>query len=94
MQALMDRLEAKLDKLDEKLDRVVVTQAKHEVTLEGQAKVLVEHMRRTELAENRLIPIEKHVTVIHGGLRAVGAAATIASAIMGLLKLLQLVKGI
>lgn len=76
------RLDDKIDKLDEKVDQVNLTLAKIEITLGVNTQSLVEHIKRTNLLEEKLEPVEKHVTNVNviGKflMGALGVIATIA----------------
>lgn len=67
-----DKLEEKLDKLDNRLDGV-------HVTLVKQHSSLAEHMRRTELLENALIPVKEQQAQIIGAGKLVAMLGVIAS---------------
>lgn len=70
MEKLLDRLETKIDKLDTRLDSI-------DVTLAAQHVSLKEHMRRTELLEDAVVPLKKHVGRIQGAFAFIGSVATI-----------------
>ena len=76
---LIEVLMLKVDKLDSRLDGIDVTLAK-------QHEQLVEHIKRTKIAEENIKHINKHVNMMEGGLKAFGAI----SAVLGILKLLGL----
>lgn len=59
-----DKLELKLDKLDERLDGV-------DKTLIRQEGNLAEHMRRSDMLEQKLIPVESHVSRITWAIRGI-----------------------
>ena len=75
------RLEDKLDKITDKISNI-------DVTLAEQAKDLKEHMRRTDLLEKKIMPIEKHVIMVNGVLKFFGVLAVFASIIEVVLKFL------
>jgi hypothetical protein len=54
----LDRIETKIDKLDSRLDSVDVTLAK-------QHESLKDHIRRTELLEQEIKPVAKHVAIMN-----------------------------
>lgn len=58
MSEKIDKVLEKLDKIDERVDRIDVTMAKQEVVLE-------EHVRRTNILEDELKPIKKHVNMVN-----------------------------
>ena len=63
-----NRLEAKLDKIVDKIGSI-------DSTLASQHTSLREHIRRTELLEAQLRPVEKHVAMIQGALKLIGLVA-------------------
>lgn len=52
--------------VENKLDYIVEQIGGINKTLEFQSKQLEEHIRRTEMLERRLVPIEDHVKFIRG----------------------------
>lgn len=75
------RVEDKLDKMTDRLSNIDVTLAKQSVILE-------EHVKRTNLLEAKLVPIEKHVVMVHGVLKFLGLVALFVGIIEGLLKII------
>lgn len=59
-----DKLEQKLDKLDQHLDNV-------DKTLIVQEANLRDHMRRSDLLEKKMVPIENHVNRITWAVRGI-----------------------
>lgn len=77
-----DRVEKKLDKIAEDITEI-------KVTLAGQHVSLVEHVRRTNLLEKKIEPIQKHVDYIQGGIKLIlllGGVAAIIEAVSICLK--------
>ena len=70
----------KLDQLDSRLDSI-------DVTLARQEENLKEHMRRTDLLENEMRPIQKHVAQWEGGLKILGFVSIAISILLGILKI-------
>lgn len=66
----LDHIEAKLDKLDDR-------QNKMDLTMVEQHLVLKEHVRRSELLEDMVIPIQKKITMVEGFLQGLGLLAVI-----------------
>lgn len=81
---VLDKLENKMDQVDGRLNSM-------DKTLVKQEENLKEHIRRTEILENELKPIKKHVSHIEGGLKLLGALATIAGLLSGLAKLFGII---
>lgn len=72
------RLEGKIDKIQKRIASV-------DVTLAAQAEQLAGHIRRTEIAEERLdhhdvelAPLQKHVHHVEGGLKLLGLISVLA----------------
>jgi hypothetical protein len=78
----LDRMEAKDLKIEERLDSIDLTLAKQEI-------ILAEHVKRSNLLEARLVPIEKSQIVIHGLFKIIGVASTVVGLAVGVLKLLR-----
>lgn len=76
----LDKIEDKVDKLDGRLDSAEKVAVKQEANL-------AEHMRRTELLENDLKPVKKHVAMVNGGLKLLGIISLIIGIIAGLMKI-------
>jgi len=74
-----DKVDSKLERLDERLDSI----DKHLAVYNQQ---LIEHIRRTELLENELKPIKKHVDVVTVLLKLVPAVAAFALTVIGIIK--------
>ena len=55
-----------LPRLESKIDKVVTEISEINVTLAKQAVSLEEHIRRTNLLERKLEPVEKHVAMVNG----------------------------
>jgi hypothetical protein len=55
-------IDAKIDKLVDKVDSIDRTLVRNTVTLE-------EHVRRTSMLEDKLVPIEKHVSMVQGAIK-------------------------
>lgn len=70
----IQRIEAKLDKVTDRLSNI-------DSTLAAQHVSIAEHIRRTNLLENDLKPVKRHVTMVEGVLKFLGALAMIAGLI-------------
>lgn len=67
-----DKMDKKLEALDSRIDSIDVTLARIDVTLEKQSDQLAYHIKRTDLLEAQISPIDKHVKVVNGIMIAVG----------------------
>lgn len=74
-------------RLDEKLDKVVERIGNIDVTLGKQSVILDEHVKRTNLLEAKIEPIEKHVIMVNGVLKLIGIAAGFLALLEGIIKL-------
>lgn len=66
------------DKIEKKLDHIVEEIGTVKVTLASQHEVLAEHVRRTNLLEEEIRPIKKHVHMIEGAIKFIGLVGMIA----------------
>lgn len=76
------RLESKLDSIVDKIGDI-------DVTLVKQSVILEEHIRRTELLEAKVEPIEKHSHMISGAIKLIGLVVAGVATIEGLLRILR-----
>lgn len=65
------KLEDKLDKISDHISDINITLAKQSVILE-------EHVKRTNLLEEKIKPIERHVVMANGALKLIAALSMIA----------------
>lgn len=74
-------------RVEDKLDKVADDISKINATLASQASDIRYHIKRTDLLEAKVLPIEKHMFMINGALKFVGAVAVFIGIIEGLLKI-------
>lgn len=84
---MSDNNENKFDKLDIKIDKIQDRLTSIDVTLAAQHESLKLHIKRTNLLEQKLRPVEDHVTVVHGVLKLLGLATVLLGIIQALMKL-------
>ena len=89
---LWEVIVAKFDKLDERLESIEKAQAEANINAAKQEVNLELHMKRTEMLESRMEPVERHINILNGALKAIGAGAVVVSLITGILKLLEYVR--
>lgn len=65
------RIETKIDNIIEDIGDIKITLAKQHVTLD-------EHIRRTEILEEEMKPVKKHVYMVDGALKALGILGILA----------------
>ncbi len=66
-----DRVHDKLDKVVESISEINVTLAKQSVSLE-------EHIKRSNMLEAKMVPVEKHVAMVNGALKFIGLLGILA----------------
>lgn len=66
------RIEEKLDKVADHIADINTTIAKQEVSLD-------EHIRRTNLLEEKVAPLEKHVSMVNGVIKFIVLLSAIAA---------------
>lgn len=76
-----------MKKLEDKLDKLSEMQGEMNVTLAKQSVILEEHVKRTNLLEAKITPIERHVAMVNGALKLLGVLALIIGLIEGLRRL-------
>lgn len=87
--SILNIILAKFDKLDERMDKLDKNQSESNIILAKQEVSLSEHIKRTNLLEERLEPIEAHVQLVNGILKTIGGIAVIVTIISGIVKILQ-----
>jgi endonuclease III len=75
-------------RLDKLFDRISDINA----TLAAQHETLKEHIRRTELLEERLEPIEKQVTLVTGGMKALRGIVALVTILAAVLEIIHFLK--
>jgi hypothetical protein len=75
----INRLESKIDHVVEKINSI-------DSTLSAQHESLKYHIKRTDLLEKQVKPIEAHVNRINGALRLISATGVVYALIRLLLK--------
>lgn len=80
----LERIELKIDDISEHIASV-------DTTLALQHQSLEEHMRRSDLLERKIEPLENHVALIHGLFKLLGVLGTIAAIISTALKLFKVI---
>lgn len=70
-----------LTNIDKRLDVVSETLIRQEATL-------AEHVRRTNLLEQKLEPVEKHVAQVNGALKLIGLGSVLCGILVAILQML------
>lgn len=82
---MSDRDEKRLERIEDKVDKVTVKLSDIDGTLIAQHITLKEHMRRTELLEDAIKPVTRHVNMMQGALAFISTIALIT----GIIKLFK-----
>ena len=77
-----ERILNKLDKIEDRLDRIDVTLAK-------QHEQIAYHIKRTNLLEESLKPIQKHVSFMEACLKVGGGLAAVVAFAATVLKIVE-----
>lgn len=80
----LKRIEDSMDKTSERLNSI-------DKTLVKQEENLKEHMRRTQILEDDIKPVKKHVARVEGAFKLVGLVATLVGIAVGIVKLVTMV---
>lgn len=75
-------------RIEEKLDKIVEKISDIDITLAKQSVILDEHVKRTNMLEAKIQPIEKHMIMLNGVLKFLGLVAVFIAIIEGTLKIL------
>jgi hypothetical protein len=76
-------------RLDEKIDGISEKISEINVTLAAQHISLKEHIRRTEILETRLEPIESHVLLMNSSAKIISLVGIVMGVIAGLAEILH-----
>ena len=79
-----------ITRLENKIDIIADKIASIDTTLAKQSIILDEHVRRTNLLEGKVDPIEKHVHMIQGALKLIGMVAIFIGILEALMKMIGL----
>ena len=71
----IDKIDDKIDKLHERIDSV-------DKTLIQQHEQLTYHIKRTDILESRVAPVEKYATMLSGAMKFAAALAAIVGALI------------
>lgn len=80
-----NRIEGKIDSISERLNSI-------DVTLVAQHESLKYHIRRTDLLEKAVEPINKHVNMVAGAMKLLAVILAVMGAVEGIVVLLEFLK--
>lgn len=78
----LDRLETKIDDQNEHLNSI-------DVTLASQHSSLRYHIKRSDMLEASVIPLQKHVAMVNGALKFLGVIASVLAMTVALHELMK-----
>lgn len=79
----MERIHTKLDRIEDRLDKI-------EVTLAVNTQSLQEHMKRTQILEEQVIPLKRANDMWNGAYKLIIVLGTVLGLLVGAAKLLGL----
>lgn len=88
----MADIDERIIRIEDKIDKVVEHIGSIDVTLGKQHVSLCEHIRRTELLEQEVEPIKKHVAMVSGVIKLVLILASVGAGIEGVISLLNYIR--
>ena len=78
----LDRIFNKIDKIDERLSNIDTTLAKQSTSLD-------EHIRRTNILEEEIRPIKKHIYLVEAVFKIIGVTSLLVSIFVGLSRFIK-----
>lgn len=84
----------RLGRMENKLDRIAERLSSIDGTLQAQHVSLAEHIRRTELLEDQIKPVERHVVMVQGALKLIGLMAVLGGILGAVIEFLSFVKDV
>lgn len=78
----MDDLKNDIKEIQKSINSIDITLAKQNASLE-------EHIRRTEILESKITPVEVHVHMVNGVLKFIGVLALIAGFAASIVKIFE-----
>lgn len=82
-------MDGRLNKIEEKLEVVVEKIHAIDKTMERNTASLEEHVKRTNLLEEKLTPVEDHVKAVNAVLKFIGALSILAGLFLTIRQLFQ-----
>lgn len=72
----MKELKDSLIRIEDKLEKLAEQNAEQNVILGKQSVILDEHVKRTNILESTIKPIQHHVSMVQGAFKFIGLLAT------------------
>jgi archaellum component FlaC len=88
MSERITRVEDKIGAVDEKLEKIVERLSSIDTTLAVNTEQLKVHIRRTELLEEAVEPVKKHVAMVENSFKLIGIICSLAAFLLGVAKLI------
>ncbi len=74
----------RLKRMEDKIDKVVDSVHEINITLAAQHISLETHIKRTNILEKKLEPVERHVSMVQGAIKLIMIVSAIAAAVVAL----------
>lgn len=85
-----DQLLELILKIDDKLDRFHTEFVQINITLAKQEESLASHIKRTEILEQQIVPINRNIYMLQGVAKFFGASTLLVGLVAGILKIYHL----
>lgn len=72
---------------DQKIDQILERMNSIDITLAKQSIILADHVRRSNLLEAKMVPLERHVNYVEGFLKGMGIIAMVAGLIAAIMEI-------
>lgn len=89
---MADKIDTRLIRIEDKIDKVMEHVSSLDITSAKQQISLDYHIKRTDILENDIKPIKKHVERIHGALKFIGLVALLGGVVETVIQLLTYIK--
>lgn len=84
-------MDDRINRIEDKVDKIIEKMAETNVILASQHESLVIHMKRSDLLEKKIEPVEKHVAMMQGAIKLVMLLGVMGSIISVVLKLSKVI---
>lgn len=76
--------------MEDKLDKIVDTLGQQAITLERLTVTVEDHVRRTNLLEEDIKPVKRHVFMVEGALKLMGLIGILAAIAEGIATVMRI----
>lgn len=85
----MDDVRKSLDEIKNNIKEINSSMREIDKTLVKQEAQLAEHIRRTNLLESKIEPVEKHIHMVNGALKLLGILSIVVGIIASIFKIVS-----